>query len=216
MNPVRNLPGAPVWRLGFWSAVFSAGLALAYIIAELSHLLGLLGPHDGPVSLVLRMTPSLLLAVAFIILMVSIHEYAAPDSKIWSHAGLAFAVVYAVLVSIVYFVELAVVIPHTLRGEAHKVALLIFGPGTFMFAVDILGYGFMSLATLLAAAAFQHGRLDRWIRRAMIANGVLAPAIVLQIFYAPLWNLAALWVITFPLATVLLAVLFKKGQRIAA
>jgi len=200
-------------RLGFWSAFFSAIFAIMYIVAELAHLLGLLGQHDSPESLVVRMTPSLLLPIAFVILMVAIHACASEQRKIWSHSALAFAVIYAVLVSIVYFVELTVVIPRTIRGEADQVALLSFGFGTFMFAIDILGYAFMSLATLFAAPVFGGQGLERWIRWALLVNGLLAPVIALQILYPPLWNVAAIWVVSFPAATVMLAVWFRRSRE---
>jgi len=156
-----------VSRLGFWSAVLSAVFAIAYIVAEIAHLLGLLGPHGSPLSLILRMVPSLLLAPSFVVLMVSIHHYASEEKKIWSHVGLAFAIIYAVLVSVIYFVEMTVVVPPLQRGESDKVALLIFDPFTsFMYAIDVLGYGFMSLATLFVAPVFAGRKLERWIRRA--------------------------------------------------
>ena len=199
--------------IGFWSASFSALLAIIYVAAELAHLLGLLGPHNSNQSFVLRMTPSLFLALAFVILMVSIHYYASRAKRIWSHIGLVFAIIYAVLVSTVYFVVLTVVIPYTSRGEADKVALLAFGFGTFLFAINVLGYGFMSLSTLFAAPVFEDGDLARWIRWCLALNGLLAPAIPLQILYPPLWNVAALWAVTFPLSTVLLGVLFWRNTR---
>lgn len=213
MEIKRDSVGSTAGRLGFWSASFSATFAIMYILGEVAHLLGMLGPHDSPESLVVRMTPSLLLPIAFIILMVTIHDCASKQSKIWANIALAFAVIYAVLVSIVYFVEITVVVPLTTQGEADQVALLTFGFGTFMFAIDILGYGFMSLATLFAVPIFDGGGLERWIRRALFVNGCLAPVIVLQILYAPLWHLAALWAVSFPAATVMLAVWFRRMQR---
>ena len=199
-------------KLGFWSAILAALFGISYIIAELVHQLGLLGLHDGPRSLILRMAPSLLLAPTFVILMVSIHYYASEENKIWSHIGMSFAIVYMVLVSIVYFVELVVVVPHLQRGEADKVALLIFEWGSFMFAVDIIGYSFMNLATLFAAPVFSGKRVERWIRWILIANGLQAPTNAGMIIIPFLWNIAALWVITFPLSTVLLAVLFRQRK----
>lgn len=201
-----------VSRLGFWSAILAAVFGTSYIIAELVSQLGLLGLHDGPLSLIFRMAPSLLLAPTFVVLMVSIHYYASEENKIWSHVGMSFAIVYMVLVSIVYFVELVVVVPHLQRGEADKVALLIFEWGSFMFAVDIIGYSFMNLATLFAAPVFSGKRLERWIHWILIANGLQAPTNAGMILIPFLWNIAALWVITFPLSTVLLAVLFRQRK----
>jgi hypothetical protein len=187
-----------------------------YIVAEVAHMLGILGPHDSPESLVVRMTPSLLLPIAFVILIVTIHSHASEQSKVWAHIAVAFAAIYATLVSIVYFVELTVVVPRTLLGEADQIGLLAFGYGTFMFAIDILGYAFMSLATLFAAPVFEGRGLERWIRWALIVNGCLALPIALQILYQPLWNVAGLWVVTFPASMLMLAVWFQRTHRAAA
>lgn len=49
---------------------------------------------------------SFLLAPAFVAMMVSNHYYAAPEKKIWSHPGLSFAIIYAVMCSLTYYVQL--------------------------------------------------------------------------------------------------------------
>ena len=196
--------------LGFWSAVFCAFFAIAYIAAEGAHLIGWLGTKENIKSYVPRMLPSILLAIAFVILMVSILNSARSEKRVWAQIGFAFSIIYTVLVSIVYFVVMAVLVPYVERGESAQVVLLQFKHGTFLFAIDILGYGFMSLATLFAAPVFGGSNLESWIRRAMIANGLLAPAIVFQIFYPSLWNIALLWAVTFPTTAILLSLHFRR------
>ena len=71
----------------------------------------------------------------------------------------------------------------------------------------------MSLATLFAAAVFRGKGIERWILRALFANGIIAPAIPLQMVYPPLWIVAALWGITFPASTILLAIFFRKAGK---
>ncbi len=61
-----------------------------------------------------------------------------------------------------------------------------------IFAIDILGYGFMDLATVFAARMFDVRGLERWIRWSLSVSGCLAPVIVLQILYPPLWRVVAL------------------------
>lgn len=68
-------------RFGFWSALFSAVFAGMYIFAEVAHLAGLLGVHDRPVSFIVRMVPSLLLSIAFVVLMVSVHYICSSQEK---------------------------------------------------------------------------------------------------------------------------------------
>jgi hypothetical protein len=76
--------------------------------------------------------------------------------------------------------------------------------------VDILGYSFMSLATLFAAGVFTGGGLERVARLFLIANGALVPFIALQMYFHPLIWIAALWAVTFPGATATLAILFHR------
>ena len=215
MNAVDNSVSSTVGHLGFWSAICSAGLAIMYSVAEIAHQLGMLGSYDNPGSLVVRMAPSLFLPIAFVVLMAAVRARAPKQHKIWADIAVAFSVIYAVLVSMVYFVQLTLVIPKTLQGEADQVSLLVFGAGTFMFAIDILGYAFMSLSTLAAALVFDRRDLERWIRRALLANGLLAPAIALQVFYPALFFVAAIWVVSFPAATIMLAAWFRRASRVA-
>lgn len=102
-----------VRAVGVWSAVLCTVFSLAYVLAQLGEWAGLLGSAGGPHSrsttlgLVVLLTPSLLLGVSFVALTVSIHYYAERSDRIWSHLGVAFASMYATLISIVYYVQLA-------------------------------------------------------------------------------------------------------------
>jgi hypothetical protein len=214
-----------VRRIGFWAAVFATLFSVTYIVAQIGEWLGLLGSGGGPESsstpfgLVVLLTPSLFLGTAFVILMVSVHYYTSEERKIWSHIGLVFATIYAVLISINYYVQLTFVVPRLLQGDVDTVSLqpFLFVPfDSFLYSVDILGYSFMSLATLFAAFAFTDEGIERTVRWFMIANGLILPFLALQIYYHPLIWIAALWAITFPGMTVSLAVLFRRNSHTIA
>jgi hypothetical protein len=81
---------------------------------------------------------------------------------------------------------------------------------SFLYAVDILGYSFMSVATLFAARVFSGPGIERMLRMALTANGLLLPFIALQMYFRPLIWVAALWAVTFPLSTGLLALRFRR------
>jgi acyl dehydratase len=81
-----------------------------------------------------------------------------------------------------------------------------------MYGVDALGYSLMSIAMLFAAPVFVGRRLERWVRWSLITNGMLTPALLLQLNF-PTFSIAAFWAITFPIATALLAVLFKRKMK---
>jgi hypothetical protein len=203
---------------GFWSAVLATVFSLAYVVAQLGEWLGFLGSKGGPSSestllgLIVLLTPSLFLGPSFLLLMVSINDVAAPGRKTWSHAALAFATVYTVLISTVYFVQLTLVAPRIARGQIQGIEPFLFVPfDSFLYAVDILGYSFMSVATLFAARVFVGGGLQRTVRWFLTANGLLLPFIALQMYVHPLIWVASLWAVTFPGATWALAILFRRA-----
>lgn len=213
-------PISPSTRsVGFTSAVLATVFSLAYVVAQLAEWGGWLGSQGGPESmstslgLVLLLTPSLLLGSSFLVLAVSIHQVAPPERKVWSHSAVAFATAYAVLISMVYFVQLTLIAPRLARGELEGIEPFVFVPfDSFLYAVDLLGYSFMSLATLFAARVFPGDGVERTARWFLTANGLLLPFLVFQMYYHPLIWIASLWAVTFPGATGSLAVLFRRTR----
>jgi hypothetical protein len=206
-----------VKTLGFWSAILSTLFSIAYVVGQIAEWLGLLGSQRGPESvstplgLAVLLIPSLFLGSAFLVLVVCIDQLASPARRVWSHAAIAFATAYTVLTGIVYFVQLTLVLPRLARGETEGIEMFIFMPfNSFLYAVDILGYSFMSVATLFAAMVFVGEGLERIIRLFLLANGLLLPFIALQMYFHPLIYVAALWAVTFPGATCSLALLFQR------
>ena len=81
---------------------------------------------------------------------------------------------------------------------------------SFLYAVDILGYSFMSVATLLASRVFHRGGMEGVARGFLLANGLVLPFIALQMYVHALIWIAALWAVTFPGSTWALAILFRR------
>lgn len=203
----------PVLKFGWWSALFSSLFSIVYIVGQLAEWFGLLGSNGGPESsstvlgIVVLLTPSLFLGIAFLILMTAIHQYAPIHVRIWTNVALVFATIYTALISINYYVQLTLVAPHLISGEIDSIRFLLFKPfDSFLYSVDILGYSFMSLSTLFAGFAFEKGPA----RSFLLANGLILPFIALQNYYHPLIWPASLWAVTFPGATISLARLFKS------
>jgi hypothetical protein len=125
----------------------------------------------------------------------------------------AFATAYAVLISINYYVQLTWVAPRIAAGRTSGIEQFLFTPfDSFLYAVDILGYSFMSVATLLAAKVFTGKGIERVVRVFLIANGLLLPFIALQMYVHWLIWIAALWAVTFPGSTWSLAILFRRAK----
>ena len=207
-----------VSKLGYWSGFCATLFSLIYIVGQLAEWLDLLGSGGGPenastsLGLIVLLLPSLLLAPSFALLILIIHYYAPEDKKIWSHAAVMFATVYVVMVSINYYVQLTLVVPHMIRGETDSIQPFLFTPfDSFIYSVDVLGYSFMSLSTLFGAFVFTKPGLSQTIRFFMLANGILIPFLAFQIYYHPLIWPASLWAVTFPGLTISLTRLFGRN-----
>lgn len=205
--------------VGFWAAASATFFSLTYVIGQLAEWFGWMGSGGGPqnastpLGLIVLLTPSLLLGSAFLVLLVSIHEAAPPEKKVWSHAALAFGTVYTVLISMNYFVQLTLVAPRIAQGRTEGIEMFLFVPfDSFLYAVDILGYSFMSVATLFAAPVFTGPGLQRVARLFLISNGLVLPFLVGQMYFQSLIWPAASWAITFPGAMWALALLFRRAK----
>ena len=209
--------------VGFWSAVLATVFSITYVVGQLAEWAGWLGSQGGPEStstplgIVVLLTPSIFLGTSFLVLTIAIHQLASSERRVWSHMATAFATIYAALISIVYFVQLTLVAPRLASGRTDGIEMFLFVPfDSFFYAVDILGYSFMSLATLCAAMVFTGRRLERVVRSFLFANGLLLPFIALQMYFHPLIWIAALWAVTFPASTWSLAILFRRARASTA
>jgi hypothetical protein len=209
--------------LGFWSAVLATILSITYDLGQIAEWLGGLGSAGGPESsstalgIVVLLTPSLFLAPSFLVLIVCIHQLAPLERRVWSLAAVAFASVYTVMISINYYVQLAWVAPRLASGNEQGLEPFLFVPfDSFLYAVDILGYTFMSVSTLFAARVFMGDGLERIVRWFLTMNGLLIPFLALQMYVHWLIWIAALWAVTFPGSTWSLAVLFWRAKVVDA
>lgn len=205
--------------VGVWSAVSSAAFSLTYVAAQFLEWGGLLGSAGGPESastpfgLAILLTPSLLLGSSFLVMMAALHQLSPPDRKVYSQAALAFATAYATLVSLVYFVQLTLVAPRLAAGDTSGIEFLLFVPyRSFLFAVDLLGYSFMSMATLFCAFALPNVRGSALAKAFLLGNGLLLPFLALQMFFPGLIYIAALWAVTFPGAACATAIMLAQTK----
>jgi hypothetical protein len=208
---------SPESTLGFWSATSATVLSLTYVVGQIAEWLGWLGSHGGPESsstplgIAVLLTPSLFLGSAFVVLLVCVHQSTPTSGRVWSLAALAFGIAYLVLISMNYYVQLAWVMPRLARGETAGMEEFLFVPfDSFLYAVDILGYSFMSVATLFLVPLYRERGLERAIRLLLLGNGLLLPFLALQMYYHPLIWVASLWAVTFPGATWALALWFRR------
>jgi len=122
----------------------------------------------------LWLVPGILLVPTFVVLVGSIHAYAAEPKRIYSRIGLSFAVVYAVVILVDYFVQLTVVLPSLQAGQTDGLSLFTqYDPHGLFIALESLGYAMLTTALLFAAPAFTGGRAERAIRWLFVSSFVL-------------------------------------------
>lgn len=168
-------------RLGLWSAILVAVLVAAF---GFSLVIGIFIDDLAAGALTASFVASFLLAPAFVAMMVSIAAGGSQHVRVWGQLGVAFASIYAVMVTVTYYLQLAIVPLAEETFSADVVTLLIFAPGAPLFAVDMLGYAFMTLATLTAAPVFEGPGLNAWIRGWFVAHGFLgAPTLLAPLLF---------------------------------
>ncbi len=214
---MKETGGVSNWKVGFWSAILSALFSLLYVLFQLVEWQGLLGSQGGtesvstPLGIGLLLTPSLLLAPCFVMLMIAVCQLIPESRRVWGQAGVSFATVYAALIGIVYYVQLTFVLPRMVQGRTAGIELLLFIPfDSLLYSVDLLGYSVMSLSTLAAALGLVGIERTQIARGFLMANGLLLSFLLFQIYIHWLIYIAALWAVTFPGAAIALAVVFQR------
>jgi len=197
-------------KVGYWSALLSVIFGFGYSIPQILSTLKII-PH--PQDLFWLFLPSLFLAPAFLVAMICLDFSVNSTLKIWTTIGWAFAAIYCTMVTLVYFSQLAVVLPQQFKGVADDKNLLLFESGTFLMSVDCLGYFFMSLSSFFAAFAFANSK-HKWLYRGLLLNGSLMPLLVLAFFYPVFYYIGAVWMITFPLAMINAIKFFRDDLQI--
>jgi hypothetical protein len=200
MNNIRST--------GRWSAILATIFAIGYSVPQLLSVFKII-PH--PQDLYWLFAPSLFLAPAFLITMICLDFSVPVNLKIWTTIGWAFAAIYCTMITIVYFTQLAVVLPAQIKGDMGNKDVLLFDRRTFLMAVDCLGYFFMSLSTLFAANAFARDKKNKWLYRGLFWNGSLLPILILAFFKPSFYYAGALWMICFPVAMINAAKFFKQS-----
>lgn len=163
----------------------------------------------------LPLYPSLVLAPLFVVLLVCVHLYAAPERRVWSLSALAIGVIYATMATINYSIQLVSVRLALTSGDGAGLAM--FPQANPNSITSGLGnsYIYMSIAMLLAAFVFAHGRQERRIRWMFIIAGLAAPLqLAWSLFDVDVIALSILpWTIGAVVGTSLLAAFFRSEGR---
>lgn len=225
--PKSNRSNA-VYKIGFWSAVLTALLSIAWAAAfAFQFSTASQGPWGGVeetgqsfdfVTDMINLVFALPLSWTFIVMMVSVHFFVPEDKKIWTMIGLAFAIIYAVMADINYLIQLVTVRASLLAGETEGLGLFVIDNMHSVFWALANSYAIQSIGLFFAAWAIEGGRPARWIRALWIAVGVTAPfQFAFSLGLIPMaiaLPVLGVWIVGLPLSTVLLAALFRHPERL--
>jgi hypothetical protein len=204
-----------IYEVGFWSGLIAFISTVAFTIAQILQLLGVL---SYPLDEILIYGVSLCIVIPFLLEMLALHHIAPPEKKFWSHAALIFTVLYVAFVTANYVVQLATVIPMTLQGSSDEISILKQTPHSLFWDFDAIGYIFMGFATLFAIPVFEQQGFQRRVRYSFLAHSLATPLIVFVYFYPnfseKLLIIAVPWGITAPLSMLLLAIMFKQDSEL--
>jgi hypothetical protein len=195
---------------------------VVYAITLVAGLVSLQSPQQpigNPLFAILEIL--IILMMPFMVaLMVAVHAWASPQTKTFSLTALVFMAVIAGLTCSVHFVILTVSRQAAFAGQSWLPLFLEFRWPSVVYALDILAWDvFFPLSVLSAAPVFGGSRLATSIRVLLIASGVLALGGLSGVIVGDmqLRNIGIVgYVGVFPVAAVLLAILFYRATPEAA
>lgn len=115
---------------------------------------------------------SSLLALSVVIMMAGFYDVSQGPRKIFGLLALVSAIIYAPLCISTYFLQLTAVASNPLNLSSQVVSAITFKPGSPVFALDMLGYGFLCLSTLAAGFVLVEAK-DRLLRGLCFFHGAL-------------------------------------------
>lgn len=153
-------------KIGLYSAII-AGLSTAFFA------ISLLNEN----MLLISFAVCMVLSWSYLTLTCAFAAEANQDKKALAYAGLSFACVYAVFINLVYFTQLTTVYQQAASKDV--IHALTYKPGSWIFALDIFGYGMMAISTFFVGLSIlPNSRNDRWLKAMLMLHGLFALGIV--------------------------------------
>jgi hypothetical protein len=203
-------------RLGYRFGIAAGAATIAYDVVQLAQMAGIL---HFPADEILIYGTSLCIVVPLVLEMVALHQLTRGEQRVWTLAALMFTGLYAVFVTTNYVVQLATVVPAKIRGTLDAVRLLDQTPHSLMWDFDAMGYISLGIACAFAVPALSRVGVERWARRALLANALVTPLIA-TVYFAPSYSnrlllLGLPWAVTAPLFMLTLAAALSRKASAA-
>lgn len=111
------------------------------------------------------------LPLGYIMMAVGFQYESCEDRRVPAGIGVAIAVIYAVLILLVYFAQTTSVRLEDLNEQA--IRILNYQRGGLLFNYDLLGYGMMALSTFFIGLSINpNSKADKWLKRLMMVHGI--------------------------------------------
>jgi len=111
------------------------------------------------------------LPLGYIMMVVGFQYESCAERRVPANIGVAIAVIYAVLIFLVYFAQTTSVRLDNLNEQA--IRILDFQRGGLLFNYDLLGYGMMALSTFFIGLSIKpNSKADKWLKYLMMVHGV--------------------------------------------
>jgi hypothetical protein len=160
----------------------------------------------------------LFLIGGFAVLLSCLHALAPAEGKGRTGASLVFCGIAGALVFENYVLQTTFV-PHLVRTYDPANAALVgafsmVNPASLAWGLEMWGYGFVGVATWLAARSFAGGRLERATAWTFVLNGWASIAGALWTAVAPGWVLTSPGLVAFALWNLLVVVMILLALRV--
>jgi len=121
------------------------------------------------------MFPAIILSFSYMVMMISVHKTIPPERSVFSLAGIAFAVISTLILSVNYFVQVSFIQPSLLAGETEGIAMISqFNPHGLFIILEEIGFIAMNISFIfLATALTSSTRLERSLRLTFIIGFIL-------------------------------------------
>ncbi len=114
------------------------------------------------------------LSISFMCMMAAFDSECTPDRKAAGRAALIFSGVYATIIMIVYFTQCTTVHNENLSQDVSRV--LNFSNLSWIFNLDLLGYGIMALSTFFAGLTINvKNKKDKALKIMLMLHGMFFP-----------------------------------------
>lgn len=111
------------------------------------------------------------LPLGYLMMTVGFQHESCENRRVPANIGVAVAVIYAVLILLVYFAQTTSVRLENLNEQA--VRILDFQRGGLLFNYDLLGYGMMALSTFFIGLSINpNSKAEKWLKYLMMVHGV--------------------------------------------